>query len=276
MDLIQLPPVTNGFQILTDRMFVSDRASGSLCYFAHAPATDSQVSKMLFKSTGNFNSIGVAIQTSDGGFKDGIHSCSITQDDEFVFATMRPDEEVVMPTGVALGIRPNAFLMFRFEVSNQTGVPIDLQAGINFETYNEPSPKLASHMLLGFNTSGKVPAASGGVPGTLTMRHDCAVEPDAKFFSLVTQTKDLGTRTAILDRTTLLGESSNWLNPETLRRSADPFLQFASGKVTYECSFANTTQNTIDISFGSRRDGCLTAGYFFGGNKQDACFGRSL
>jgi hypothetical protein len=75
------------------------------------------------------------------------------------------------------------------------------------------------------------------------------------------------TATDLKDGASILFMSTNWENPGAMTWLAAPFYTFASGAMTYECTYNNTGANMAHvIHSGASLDTdevCMGIGYFF-------------
>ena len=67
--------------------------------------------------------------------------------------------------------------------------------------------------------------------------------------------------------------SSDWEHPGAKTWMSTPFYSFASGKLTYECTYNNTTNRTILTGDSAQTDEmCMAVGYFFPADNAKWCF----
>ena len=59
-------------------------------------------------------------------------------------------------------------------------------------------------------------------------------------------------------------DGHDWEHPRRRRAWAAPFYRFASGKLTYECTYDNPTTNEIKTGDSAATDEmCMATGYYF-------------
>jgi hypothetical protein len=67
-------------------------------------------------------------------------------------------------------------------------------------------------------------------------------------------------------------ESTDFEHPGVVRFDTPPFFQFASGKLTYRCDYANSGVNTIQTGDNFDTDEqCVGIGFFFPSTRSRLC-----
>ena len=68
--------------------------------------------------------------------------------------------------------------------------------------------------------------------------------------------------------------SDDWEHPGAQAWMTTPFYTFASGKLTYECTYDNPTNRTIihTVTAPQTDEMCMASGYFFPATKPTICY----
>ena len=120
-----------------------------------------------------------------------------------------------------------------------------------------------------FRTQLAIPPQTNGAVET----RSCATPPGAQFWWLSTLTHERGVRTDVFDDRDPVLTSLDWAHPATETLTQPPYRSFASGKLTYACTYDNPTTRTIrrGPSFQTDEE-CMAVGYFFPADRPYKCY----
>ena len=97
-----------------------------------------------------------------------------------------------------------------------------------------------------------------------------------KFWTVSTHSHKQSVKTELLDGTSSIFLSQGpdaWEHPGAKSWDAMPFYTFASGKMTYTCTYTNNTGRTISDGPSAQTDEmCMGTGYMFPADKAKFCY----
>jgi hypothetical protein len=77
--------------------------------------------------------------------------------------------------------------------------------------------------------------------------------------------------------TNVVFASDEWEHPGAKAWMTSPFYTFASGKLTYECTYNNPTNRTITTGDSAQTDEmCMATGYYFPATKATICYNNFI
>ncbi len=104
---------------------------------------------------------------------------------------------------------------------------------------------------------------------------DCNVPEDTQFWMMATHARKQAAKTEVRDGATITFSSDDWEHPGATMWMDAPFYKFSSGKLTYECTYNNVTDNKdITVESGPSADTdemCMATGYYFPATKPLIC-----
>jgi len=181
------------------------------------------------------------------------------------------DDGAGQPLGMALAPATAGYLQMRF--LNAGDAPIDAQVTLGAGTLPGGTAYTASATYATYNGNIDIPAMAIGHVETQT----CAVPAGSKFWRLTTRTHKHATKAAIKDSGSTVFEATDWENPGAASYPAAPFLEFASGTLTNECTYNNPTASPIsDGDSADTDETCEAIGYFFPAAVARFCFNGFL
>jgi hypothetical protein len=189
-----------------------------------------------------------------------------------VYGTQIAHEELVFPeddgNGRPIGqnIEANSKGFFQMHYFNSSDQPISTQVSI--KAYSLPAKVVddlaytRTDIFATYNrdieippgaTNFKVSATCGGVEG--------------KFFQMSTHAHKQAISTRIAEADQTVFTSNSWEHPGSAAFSAPQFYEFASGSITWECTYNNTGDNAgrtiVDGLSAKTNEMCMATGYFF-------------
>jgi hypothetical protein len=188
----------------------------------------------------------------------------------WVYAAYTPLAELPLPADggdgrpLANEIPPNSAGFLKMLHVNATGSLIKTRVTITAEALDRGTQYTPSAAFATYNGQINIgPNAMSDIES-----QTCAVPQGAQFWRMSTHAHKQAVRTAVLDGPALVFESMNWEQPGAQEWPAAPFFTFASGALTWECTYNNPTTRTIRAGDSAATDEqCMAIGQFF-----PACF----
>jgi hypothetical protein len=173
---------------------------------------------------------------------------------------------MTLPEDIAIPLIAQQPVLVNMHYINQTEAPITADVHVDLTAFPATTHYHEAHAYVTFNDQIDIaPGATGSVSGT------CDVDPDVKFVALTTHSHRYTTSAEVLDGTAQVLETLDWEHA-TVNRYADPYLQFASGKLTYRCSYHNTTDQPLTTGESAlTNEMCMAVGLFFPASRDHYC-----
>lgn len=220
------------------------------------------------KAVGEISPIGCGVANTGGGaFPQWTYSThDLATDVQF------PDDDGAGKP-LALEIAPHQSGFIQMHYVNRGTSDIVAQVTLNAEAlqpgvaYTETAPYAT------YNADILIPEKALNHIETQT----CNVPATAKFWSMTTRTHMQGRRTAVRNgmpaSVAMAFENTNWEHPNVARWDTGNFYSFDSGKLTYECTWDNATNDDIvDGDYAVLNEICTAAGYYFPATKPTLCY----
>jgi Copper type II ascorbate-dependent monooxygenase, C-terminal domain len=299
------PSAGTGFQIETPDYDASDANAKNmivqpnqeifLCYYVTLPNTG-EVDVGAFQSymspLSSHHFI-VYQQTAGGGISSllagkpqpngTIQSCGFAGG-TWVYATSTPGAVVTstMPEGVGLPFASGTQLVLNMHFIN-TGTTV-LYPKVKLNILLATNVKYKAGVMVSFNRSIDVPAATANGPGMQTVSGTCTAPLGSKFFSMSTHTHKHATA-AVVDFVSSgaaqeivhtgaddvypapqqAGTGTDWEHPGVALWSGPDFLTVAQGdSFTYSCSYTNTASTPVTVGeTAASNEMCMAIGYYY-------------
>ena len=264
------------FTIVTPDFTLQPSTTASYCYYFHAPNTAALAVKKwtsdMTPGTHHFVLYaGTAGQPADGTLTTAAcGAVTSTTPPPWLFASHTAHEELTLPaddgTGKPVGMalsagQPMFIQMYFVNATASTVTP----AHVTLSAYAYPAGTTYTQTdaFVTYNSMISIAPQATGVVASKT----CNVPSGARFWRVSTESHMQSTATDLKDGASILFMSTNWENPGAMTWLAAPFYTFASGSMTYECTYNNTGANMGHvIHSGSSFDTdevCMGIGYFF-------------
>lgn len=280
-DLPDAGPPAHGFQIVSPNVDINPQSEITYCYYFRTPnAADVAIQRWTSHMTAGAHDVILYITASDLQTPGTLSTsqCGISHLPPgivtWTYAAQTPDAEVTLPAddgeGYPVGQRipagSSGFLQMHY--LNTTDAVLHPRIEINAHAYPDnlditpAGPFSTFHLGIDLSPGSATSPTSGVVSGSCDVRLDNGKVP--KFFSMTTHTYKQSTRTFIKDGDTTLFESTNWEHPGITTWNAPSFYTFTSGKLTYQCEYANP--NPYRIQTGDRTTSdelCMAIGFYF-------------
>ena len=184
----------------------------------------------------------------------------------WLYASQEPEQEMTLPEDIAIPLIAQQPVLVNMHYINQTEAPITADVHVDLTAFPTTTHYHEAHAYVTFNDQIDIaPGASGTVSGT------CDVDPDVKFVALTTHSHRYTTSAEVLDGAASVLETLDWEHA-TVNRYTDPYLQFSSGKLTYRCSYHNTTDQPLTTGESAlTNEMCMAVGLYFPASRDHYC-----
>jgi hypothetical protein len=205
-----------------------------------------------------------------------------TQDlPSWTYAAQTPTNEIALPsddgTGKPLGqeITAGTPAYFQMHYLNATDAPLAAHVTLNAEAYDAGVAYTRTAAYVTYNSNITIqPHETNHL-----VSQTCSTPANAKFWLLSTHAHKQAIKTAVKDgmpaSTAIAFTSTDWEHPGAMMFAAAPFYTFASGKLTYECTYDNTGDNAgttvVDGPSAATNEMCMATGYYFPATKPLIC-----
>lgn len=185
------------------------------------------------------------------------------------------DDGAGKPLGMEVLANQPAFVQMHY--LNATDAPID--AHVTLRAYaldaGREFTKTAAYVTYYGNIDIPAQAVNHVEPANLRDT-TCSVPAGSKFWLMSTHAHKQAVKTRVLDGTTSVFESTDWEHPEPALwtgTAESPFYSFASGKLSYECTYTNPTNRAISTGDSAATDEmCMASGYYFPATSPKFCY----
>ncbi len=195
----------------------------------------------------------------------------------WVYATQTPHGELPLPTddgtGKPLGMNvpANKPAYFQMHYLNSTDEPITAHVTLSAYALDASVDYTPTAAFVTYNGDISIPANATNYTETET----CNLPAGAKFWTVSTHSHKQSVKTKLEDGGTqiFLSEGPDaWEHPGS-KDWGMPFYTFASGTMTYSCTYDNPTSNTIvDGPSAQTNEMCMGTGYFFPATTAKFCY----
>jgi hypothetical protein len=284
-----LPPAPErGFRVVSPEIVIDPGQEITYCYYFRTPNTESMAIKqwksemtpgshhMIMYTTQDDMKPPGTVTTQSCGFGTG----SGTNIPLWTYSAGQPSAEITLPVDdgngqpIAQDIPANTAAFFQMHYLNATDAPLTVQVVLDAfaleanETYTKTSPYVT------FNGNISIPPGATNDVESQT----CTTPAGGKFWLTSTHAHKQAIHTAVKDAGSMVFESTDWEHPGAQTfMTPDTFFTFASGKLTYECTYANPGTNTIQTGDSAATDEmCMQVGYFFPASKPVFCYNNFI
>lgn len=281
------PDPGRGFQIVSPDVTIQPGEEITYCYYFRTPNTEDLVIKkwasemtpgshhmIMYTTPTDVMPPGTITAEECGGFAGGNLP-------SWTYATQTPVAEVTLPaddgTGLPLGqdIPAGTSGYFQMHYLNASDAPLVAHVTVTAEAHDAGAAYTRTAPYITYNSEISIPPGAVGDVEIQT----CDVPAGVRFWSLSTHSHKQSVATAVkdgeADSAVVPFESTSWEHPGAVTWMEPPFYEFASGRLTYECTYDNTGTNaaTTVISGPSAAtdEMCMATGYYFPATKSLIC-----
>jgi copper type II ascorbate-dependent monooxygenase-like protein len=286
----QPPPPGAAFVITSADVQLVAGQEITRCFFFRTPNTETLVIKrwtsemtpgshhMIVFTTGD-KDVGTPGTLSDndcGGVGNVDPSGGVPS---WTYAAQTPIAELTLPaddgTGKPLGqeIPANTAGFIQMHYLNATDKPITAHVQLVAYAYDPGTAFTKTAPYVTYDPNITIQANEIGHVQTTS----CNTPSGAKFWLMSTHAHKQAVHTEVRDGTTVMVSSNDWEHPAVADFDSSPFFTFATGKLTWSCTYDNTGDNaTRVISDGpsaATDEMCMASGYYFPATKALFCYG---
>lgn len=263
-----------GFEVQTPDIVVAPGVEGTWCYYFRTPNPDTLgIRRWASTMTPGMHHL-ILFTTTDevqppGSLTQGPCAGGSGEIPEWNYAAHDLAEELVLPaddgggTPLAIEIAPDQAAFLQMHVVNDSAEPITVSASLVAEALAPGVDYTRTATYLTTNINLSIPPGAVGY----TVEETCPTPDGVKFWWLSTRTHRFATLAEIRDADVQLVVSTDWEHPEVATFPPPDFHAFASGGLTYQCTYNNPTNVTINFGDSELTDeNCIGIGYFFPAN----------
>ncbi len=286
---LQVP--TDGFQLKTPDITIGAGAEETWCWYFKAP----NVKTLAIKKWASHMTPGshhMIMYTTSGpnadhppngaAVKGGCDQGSVSSLPVWTYSTQMPDQEQPLPVDdgagkpVGMEIAAGQYGHLEMHYNNKTDLDIVANVTLNAEAYPDGTSYTPTAAYVTYNAGLSIPSPSND----LAISQTCAVPATAKFWTLSTHAHKQAVATEVRDGAPTTGvmkfSSTDWEHPGAAAWNPD-FDTFASGQLTYTCTYDNTSGRTITSGNSAVTDEmCMAVGYFFPATKPTICINNFI
>ena len=272
-------PPARGFQIVTPDITIEAGQEITYCYYFRTPNTESMAIKkwssvmtpgshhLIMFTTGNNDEMPPGTVSAA--------NCGFGLNTSWTYSAQTPQAEIALPaddgTGkpLAIEIPPNTAGFVQMHYFNPSDQAIEAHVTINAEALEAGAAFTKTAAYITYNGNISIPPGATNHVETMT----CNAPANSKFWLMSTHAHKQAIKTEVLDGNDMVFSSTDWEHPGAETWMSSPFRSFASGKVTYRCTYNNPTARTITSGDSAATDEmCMASGYFFPATKSMFCF----
>ncbi len=275
------PPPERGFRIESPMIDLQPGEEITYCYYFHTPNTE-KLAIDHWKSvmtTGSHHMI--MFLTSNDQQPEGTvtdQNCDIGASGQGVatwtYATQTEENELLLPaddgTGKPLAqeIPAGSSGFFQMHYINATDQALTAHVIVDAFALDAGAAYTSTSPFITYNGEINIPPGATNHVESQT----CSVPAGGKFWLMTTHSHKQSIRTRVLDGTNVVLDSDDWEHPDVVEMD-NPFYEFASGKLTYECTYNNASNRTImDGESAVTDEMCMATGYFFPSTSAKFCY----
>lgn len=274
-----LPPPAQGFQVVTPIIELQPGEEKTYCYYMRMP-NDQVVGVKQWESKmtpGSHHMIVYFTQTelkpqgtlTTEGCGAGLGI--------WTFSAQEPSVQFAMPKDIGMTVPAGQPAFIQMHYLNATDKVLPVRVTLNAITYVAAEAFTPASAFITYHSNIEIPGGTPNLPGTASARGSCNVSPTAKFFTMSTHAHKQAVRTQISDGAQVLFSSADWEHPGNRSFSDEPFYSFSSGKLTYQCDYANSAGRTIyDGDSAVTEEMCMAIGYFFPATRPTLCINSAV
>jgi hypothetical protein len=281
------PPPDRGFRIVSPDIDIPPSTEITYCYYFRTPNTEPlAIKRWTSNMTPGSHHMIMYVTSTDvqppGTVSDvdcGIGGAASSQP-VWTYATQTPTAEVALPTDDGTGkplaqdIPANTAGFFQMHYFNATDQVLKAHITLDAEALeaNVEYTKTAAYVT--FNGNISIPPMTNNVVVSQT----CEVPAGVKFWLMSTHAHKQAVKTAVKNNGTSMFESTDWEHPGTAEfMTPDTFYAFGSNQLTYECTYSNPTNRTIQTGDSAVTDEmCMASGYYFPATRPRFCYNNFL
>jgi len=272
-----------GFRVVSPDVTINPGQEITYCYYFRTPNTEELAIKswssemtpgshhMIFKTTtSDVMPPGTISASNCGGF-------DTTNIPSWVYAAQTPTADAQLPTDDGAGkplaqkIAPNTPGYFEMHYLNTTDDVVQAHVTLDAFALDAGAAYTQTAPYVTYNTQISIPPGATNDIESMT----CNVPSGIKFWMMSTHAHKQAIQTQVKDGTSAIFTSTDWEHPGDKTWMTTPFYTFATGKLTYECTYNNTGTNSASTVVtgpsAQTNEMCMAIGYYFPATKSLIC-----
>ena len=195
----------------------------------------------------------------------------------WTYAAQTPTAMVTLPADDGAGkplaqrIAPGTPAYFQMHYLNTTDDPIQAHVTLDAFALEANAAFTQTSPFITYNSQISIDPGATNHIETQT----CNVPAGYKFWSMSTHAHKQATWTRVKDGTNVVFESDDWEHPGGTLWDRTPFYTFATGRLTYECTYDNVLDNAgstvVSGPSADTNEMCMAVGYYFPATKSMFC-----
>jgi hypothetical protein len=293
-------PPARGFQMKSPDVTIKAGQEITYCWYFKTPNTEAYTIKrwvshmssgshhMIVFFTNSLSQPEGTVSSSSCGFGGG------TNVGQWIYAAQNEDADLKLPADdgagkpVGMDVNPGQAGFIQMHYLNTSDDDITVHVTLNAEAYDAGVATTKTFAYVTFNGNISIPPMSTGTKATNT----CNIPTTSKIWLMSTHAHKQAVHTEVRDGSTatspVVFASDDWEHPGACMTGAantgcpqawatNTFYTFASGKLTYECTYNNPTSNTIKTGDSAQTDEmCMATGYYFPATKATICYNNFI
>lgn len=282
-----IEPPARGFQVVSPPVEVMPGQEITYCYYFRTPNTETMAVNrwqsdmtpgshhmIMYTSTNEIMPAGT-ITAEDCGIGAG----QSTSFPAWTYAAQTPQFDLQLPQTdggspgkpLAMEIAPSTPAFFQMHYYNPSDNPLQVQVTLNAYALDKGEAFTKTAVYVTYNSNIEIPPmAVNHVEPAAARDASCTVPANSKFWMMSTHSHKQSVKTRVLDGASVVFESTDWEHPGETIWDGTPgkdFYTFASGKLTYECTYTNQGANAgrtiYDGDSAAINEMCMASGYYF-------------
>jgi hypothetical protein len=206
------------------------------------------------------------VSTDCGSMANGLAVWSYSAQTPEAELRLPSDDGTGKPLAMEIGANQPGFIQMHY--NNRSDQVIKAHVVVTADALPDGAVYTRTAAYVTYNGEINIPAGAIGSVASMS----CNVPSTSKFWVMTTHAHKQATHTAVKDGATIVFESSDWEHPGT-KQWDTAFYTFASGKLTYECTYNNPrTYPIMDGDSAQYNEMCMASGYFFPATKPVFCY----
>jgi hypothetical protein len=278
-----LMPPARGFQIVSPEITIMPGQEITYCYYFKTPNTEAFTIKRWASHMTDGSHHLILFFTPTLGQPEGTisaNSCSLTGGGAtnlpaWIYSAQVADSDMPLPADdgngkpVGMDVAPGQPAFLQLHYVNQGDEPLVVQAKINAEAYEAGVQTTKTFAYVTYNGDIDIPPSTNGYTETMS----CNIPSTSNVWLMSTHSHKLSVKTEVRDGSSVVFTSDSWEHPGAEKWMSAPFYKFASGKLTYECTYNNPENRMVyDGDSAQTEEMCMASGYVFPASKATICY----
>ncbi|HWU89868.1 MAG TPA: hypothetical protein VN253_21550 [Kofleriaceae bacterium] len=287
-DTAGIKPPGRGFQLQSPNIDIQPGQEITYCWYFRTPntvpmaitrwsssMTPGSHHMIMYTSKTDIKPVGSVSAADCGALAGGAGNFPV-----WTYSAQTPEDNLQLPTDdgtgkpLAVEVAANQAGFIQMHYLNASDTPIQVHVTVTGDALDEGAAYTRTAAYVTYNGNINIPALTSNY----TQSMSCTVPATSKFWRMSTHAHKQATHTAVKDGPAMVFESINWERPGAASwTDATPFYTFASGKLTYECTWNNPTTHPIKTGDSAQTDEmCMASGYFFPATQPAFCYNNVM